>query len=83
MQYFLQRKAIVAKTSPADLAPGRTDVVRIINFLKTKPVKSRTFASFWEEMGAVLYVICYFSIGKSGLARVYELREKLKVFFDK
>lgn len=54
MHYFPHRKAIVAKTLSADLAPVRKDVVRMINFLKTKPVKSRTFASCWEEMGAVL-----------------------------
>ena len=48
---FLHRKALVAKTLPADLAPVLEDVVRMI-LCKGRTLKSRIFASLCEEMEA-------------------------------
>ena len=82
---FLHRETLVVKTLPADLASTLNTVVSIVNFDKTKPLKSRMFAILCEEMGAdhtnlLLYTeIRWLSRGKV-LARVYALRNELIIF---
>lgn len=50
-QCFLHREAFIARTLPADLVHVLGDV-HIVNFVKSQPLKSHMFASFYVEMGA-------------------------------
>ena len=83
--WFLHSEMLVVKTLPEDLASTLNTVVSIVNFVKTKPLKSRMFAILCEEMGAdhtnlLLQIeIRWLSRGKVQ-ARVYALRNKLIVF---
>jgi len=47
---FLHRETLFAKTLPAELVPALDDVVRIVNFVKTRPLKIHIFASLCEAM---------------------------------
>ena len=49
---FLHRETLVVKTLPADLASVLNTVVSIVNFIKTKPLKSRMLSILCEEVGA-------------------------------
>src|SRR4029434_8662881 len=43
---FLHREALVAKTLPAELTGVLERVVSMVNYIKTRPLKSRLFSSF-------------------------------------
>ena len=82
---FFHREMLVVKTLSADLASTLNTVVSIVDFVKTKPLKSCMFAILCEEMGAghtnlLLHTeIRWLSRGKV-LACVYVLINELIVF---
>ncbi|CAL9694249.1 unnamed protein product [Knipowitschia caucasica] len=78
---FLHREAPVAKTLPADLVPVLDDAVRMVNFVKSRPMKTRIFASLCEAMGAEHKALLFHTeVGWLSHGKVMARLEELKVF---
>ncbi|KAJ4919048.1 hypothetical protein JOQ06_021802 [Pogonophryne albipinna] len=82
---MLHREALVAKAMPPDLTAVLEQAVKIVNYIKSRPLKSRLFSTLCNEMGAehhglLLHTeVRWLSRGKV-LSCVYELRDKLVAF---
>ena len=85
-QCFLRRKVLVSKTIPNQLNQVLKQVVEIVNFIKTIPLKSRLFEKICVDMDSlhkrlILHTeMRWLSRGKV-LCRVHELHKKLYAFF--
>ncbi len=83
---ILHRHALVAKNIPPDLKDVLNEAVKIVNYVKSRPLQSILFAKACEEMGSqhqsllIHTEIRWLSKGKV-LARLFELRNELLVFF--
>ena len=81
----VHRYSLASKTLPASLKAVFDDVVRIVNFIKSKDLNSRIFKQFCNEMGQCYEVLLYhtevrwLSRGRV-VSRVVELREPIKCF---
>ncbi|XP_077972733.1 zinc finger BED domain-containing protein 5-like [Styela clava] len=84
----IHRYQLVAKGMPSELTRVLDDVVKIVNFIKSRPLKSRLFSIICEDMGSLRCnlllhtAVRWLSRGKV-LVRVFELREELLAFFKK
>lgn len=83
---FLHREALVAKTLGNELRSVLDDIVKMVNFIKSRPVKSRLFSLLCEEMESphvalILHTeVRWLSRGRV-LSRVHELKEEMLTFF--
>ncbi|XP_076324212.1 zinc finger BED domain-containing protein 5-like [Tachypleus tridentatus] len=83
---FLHREALVAKAIGPELKEVLDMVVKMVNYLKSKPVKCRQFTKLCESMDAEHVTLLFhtevrwLSRGRV-LSRFYELREELMIFF--
>lgn len=48
---FLHREALVAQTISNELKKIMDKVVQMVNYIKSRPLKSRLFAKICEDMG--------------------------------
>ena len=84
---FLHREALIAKTLGVELKQVLNQVVEMVNFIKSRPLKSRLFEQVCIDMDAqhrrlLLHTeVRWLSRGKV-LQRVHELREELLAFFE-
>jgi hypothetical protein len=82
----LHRQALVAKTLEGDRKTALDDAVKIVDYIKSRPLNPRVFKLLCEEMGSehttlLLYTeIRWLSRGK-GLVRVFELRSEKYSFY--
>lgn len=83
----LHREALVCKTMAEDLKNVLNTAVKIVNFIKSKPLQSRLFKKLCKEMGSLhksllLHTeVRWLSRGKV-LTRLVELREEVAMFLD-
>ena len=77
----LHRHQLATKGMPPELGNVLDDVIKIVNFVKSRPLKARIFSVICKEMGSIhcnllLHTsVRWLSRGKV-LARVFELRNE-------
>ncbi|XP_067132339.1 zinc finger BED domain-containing protein 5-like [Centruroides vittatus] len=65
---FLHRRTLVTKNMPENLNQILCEAVKLVNFIKSRPLENRLFAKRWLLRGKVL-------------TRVLKLRDELIIFF--
>ena len=85
---FLHRNVLVSKESQENLKQVVHQIVEIVNYIKSRPIKSRLFEELCKSMDSqnvrllVHIDVRWLSKGKV-LTRVHELQKEVIVFFDK
>ncbi|KAG6935323.1 zinc finger BED-type containing 5 [Chelydra serpentina] len=83
----IHREALATQNMQADLKQVLDEAVKIINFVKGRPLNARLFSQLYDEMGSdytqLLFhtEVRWLSRGKV-LNRLFELQEELQVFLD-
>ena len=84
---FLHREVLVGQTLRSDLKEVLNKVVKMVNYIKSTPLKSRLFAKLCKEMGAnyanlLLHTeVRWLRHGKA-LSRIFELKDEMLSFFS-
>jgi len=84
---FLHQEALVTKYFPSELKTVLEQCVKVINYIKSRPLKSRLFSKLCQAMEAeygsllVHREVRWLSRGKV-LSRVLELKDEMKIFFE-
>lgn len=84
---MIHREALASKEMSPGLNFVLTTVVMAVNYIKTRPVKSRIFAALCKDMGTVHSALLFYSDARwlsrgKVLQRVYELRDEIAIFLD-
>ena len=84
---FLHREALMAKTLGDNLREVLNQAVGLVNYIKTRPVKSRLFEQLCSSMDSqhtrlLLHTEVRLPSKGKVLNRVYELRQELLKFFE-
>ncbi|GFW75755.1 SCAN domain-containing protein 3 [Trichonephila clavipes] len=84
---FLHREALVTKFLPSDLKIVLEQCVKMVNYIKSRPLKSRLFSKLCQAMEAkyeslLLHTeVRWMSRGKV-ISRVLKLKDEMKIFFE-
>jgi len=84
---ILHRHALAMKTMPFSLKNVMDDAIKIINFIKSRPLKSRLFKMLCDDMGSLHSTLLFhtevrwLSRGKA-LTRLMELRTEVSFLMD-
>lgn len=82
---IIHREALASKIISPSLNEVLLSVIEIVNFIKTRPIKSRCFKKMCEDMGAEHTSLLYYCNSRwlsrgNVLKRVFELRKELHCF---
>ncbi|XP_073328897.1 zinc finger BED domain-containing protein 5-like [Pagrus major] len=83
----IHREALASRQLSPELNEVLTEVVGIVNFIKTRPLKARLLAALCEEMGADHTSVLFHSEARwlsrgKVLSRVFELRVEIRLFLE-
>ncbi|GFU91380.1 SCAN domain-containing protein 3 [Trichonephila clavipes] len=84
---FLHREALVTKFLPSDLKIVLEQCVKMVNYIKSRPLKSRLFSKLCQAMevkyeSLLLHTeVRWLSRGKV-ISRVLKLKDEMKIFFE-
>ena len=84
---IIHREALASRQLSPELSEVMADIIGVVNFIKTRPLKTRVFSAICEEMGAEHQAVLYHSESRwlsrgKVLSRVFELREQIRVFLE-
>ncbi|XP_030298054.1 zinc finger BED domain-containing protein 5-like [Sparus aurata] len=84
---MIQREALASKQLSPELNDVMTDVIATVNYIKTRPVKSRIFSALCNEMGSDHTAVLFHSESRwlsrgKVLSRVFELRDEICIFLE-
>jgi zinc finger BED domain-containing protein 5/7/8/9 len=82
---IIHREALASKYLSPELNQVLECVVNVVNYIKTRPLKSRFFKKLCEDMGAEHTSLLYYSSARwlsrgNMILRTFELREEMYVF---
>ena len=83
---FLHREALIAKTIAVEMKTVLNQAVKMVNYVRQRPLKSRLFAKLCKSMESahvslILHTEVRWLSRGNILSRIYELREELLIFF--
>ena len=82
----LHRESLAARKMPAELETTFNEIIKVVNYIKARPLNSRVFKVLCEEMGSehkqlLLHSeVRWLSRGRV-LSRIFELRDEVELFF--
>lgn len=83
---FLHRESLISKSLPGNLKSVLEQVVSVVNYIKSRPLKTRMFKKICKTMESKYECLLlhsevrWLSRGKV-LTRVYELKQEMLIFF--
>ncbi len=83
----IHREALASRQLSLELNEVLTEVVSVVNFIKTRPLKAQLFSALCEEMGADHTSVLFHSEARwlsrgKVLSRVFELRAEIRMFLE-
>lgn len=84
---MIHREALASKSLSPGLNMILTVVIEVVNFIKTRPLKTRMFSVLCEDMGAEHQSLLFYSSSRwlsrgKTVKRVFELRREIAIFLS-